>query len=156
MRSREISDLIGEIVANEGAELVDFECGGSSHRPVLRAYVDVPGGTTIEACAELSRKIEARLDASDRVGERYTLEVSSPGLDRPLRTRRDFDRLRGRPIVVAMRREVAGRRELVGTLEAVGGEEGEAFWLLLRPEAMEEPLRITADDIAFARPHLRW
>src|SRR5688572_28681773 len=103
MRTREISDLVGEVVTQAGAELVDLDCAGSPRRPLLRAYVHVPGGTTIAACAELSRRIAARLDASALVAESYVLEVSSPGLDRPLRTWRDFLRLAGHPVLVRMR-----------------------------------------------------
>jgi ribosome maturation factor RimP len=156
VRTQDISDLIGDVVAREGAELVDFEYSGSTRRPVLRAYVHIPGGTTVEACAELSRKIEARLDASELVGDRYTLEVSSPGLDRPLRARRDFERQRGHAITVRTTRPFAGRVELVGVLEEVGGETDDEFWIVLRPDAGGEPQRLGAEEIAAARPHIRW
>ena len=182
MRAREISDLIGEVVALEGAELVELQLSGSSRRPILRAYVDIPGGTTVDACAELSRRIEARLEAAELVGERYVLEVSSPGLDRPLRRRRDFARLVGRPVRLRLELSAeAGRaaaraagstpgrsgrpaasREVVGVLEGVGGpggvggEEAGDFWIVVRPEGWEETLRLEAREIAFARPHVPW
>ena len=152
MRSREISALIDEVVAAAGAELVDFRSVGSRHNPLLRAYVDVPGGTTAKACAELSRRIEARLDGSGLAGERYTLEVSSPGLDRPLLTRRDFARLLGRPVAVQVG---SGGGEFVGLLEDVGGED-EDFWIVLRVEGRQETMRLGGDQIASARPHVPW
>ncbi len=156
MRAPEISALVGAVVAGEGAELIELEVGGSSRRPLLRAYVDVPGGTSVEACAELSRKIEARLDASGLAGERYTLEVSSPGLDRPLRSRRDFERLLGKTVAVWRRDAGEGGSELVGTVEEVGGEGEGHFWLVLRPEGSAEPRRLDAGEITSAKPHLRW
>lgn len=155
MRGREISDLIADVVASEGAEVVDLEATGSS-RPLLRVYVDVPGGTTLAACAGLSRKIEERLDASGLLGDRYTLEVSSPGLDRPLRTRRDFNRLVGRPIRVGTRAEVTGAREIVGVLEEVGGWEDGPFWIALRPQGSAAALRLGEAEITFARAQMPW
>jgi ribosome maturation factor RimP len=156
MQTGEIFALIEKVVAEQGAELVDLASAGSGRCPVLRVYVDVPGGTTTEACAALSRAIEPRLEASGLVGERYVLEVSSPGLDRPLRTRRDFARLVGRPVEVRTRAG-AGRPMLVGVLEEVGGEGVESgFWIALRPERAPEPVRVQADDIAFARAHMPW
>jgi ribosome maturation factor RimP len=156
MRTAEIVSLVGEVVARWGAELVDVECAGTDRRPILRVYVDVPGGTTADACAELSRVLEARLEAGGLVGERYVLEVSSPGLDRPLRTRRDFARLLGRAVRVRTR-TVPDPRELVGVLEEVGGEEDEAgFWITLRPERAREAVRVRGDDIVFARAHVPW
>jgi ribosome maturation factor RimP len=152
MRNAEISALIGEVVAAEGAELVDLQCAGSDRRPLLRAFVDIPGGTTVHACAELSRRIEARLEQSGLVGDRYVLEVSSPGLERPLRTRRDFERLRGHGVRVRTRAGAAhGERELAGRLEEVGGDlGGTGFWIRLTP-AGREPLRIEAGEIELAK-----
>jgi ribosome maturation factor RimP len=157
MRTVEIVALIGTVVAEQGAELVELQSTGSERRPVLRAYVDIPGGTTADACARLSRAIEARLDASGLVGERYVLEVSSPGLDRRLRTRRDFARLVGRPVEVHTRRGGEAPRRLVGVLEEVGGEQGGGgFWIALRPERGRETVRVPADDIASAKAHMPW
>jgi len=157
MRTAEIVALIGEVVTQRGAELVDVQCAGSDRRPVLRVYVDVAGGITADVCAELSRALEARLEASGLVGDRYVLEVSSPGLDRPLQTRRDFVRLIGRPVQVRIRAVDGNRRELVGVLEAVGGEGDEpGFWIALRPARAREAVRVRADDIAFARVQVPW
>ncbi len=157
MRTGEIFALIEKVVAEQGAELVDVASAGSGRRPVLRVYVDVPGGTTAEACVELSRAIEARLETSGLVGERYVLEVSSPGLDRALRTRRDFARLVGWPVEVRTRAAAEDRRALVGVLEAVGEEAGGGgFWISLRPERAPESVRVRADDIAFAKAHMPW
>lgn len=134
---------------------MDLTLGVGSRRPSLRVYVDVPGGTTADALAKLSRKIEERLDATGVLGERYALEVSSPGLDRPLRTRRDFERLLGRD--VALRTAGGGPREILGVLEEVGEEpEGSGFWIRVRLARRDEPLRLVASEIESARAHTPW
>lgn len=118
----EIAAVVSDVVVREGGALVGLQVGGSARNPLVRAYVDLPGGTTVDACAILSRRIEARLESAAMLGERYTLEVSSPGLDRPLRSRRDFERLLGRPVEVRVARAGAGLREIVGLLEEVEEE----------------------------------
>lgn len=155
MPADEISTLIAEAVSAAGAELVDLRVAGSPRKPQLRVFVDVPGGTTAEACAELSRRIEARLDATGLAGERYTLEVSSPGLDRPLRTRRDFQRLLGKEVVVRIPTE-DGEKELVGVIEAVTGEAGEQFSIVLRSGGTGGSLRLAREQILQARAHIPW
>ncbi|MFN2432191.1 MAG: ribosome maturation factor RimP [Gemmatimonadota bacterium] len=154
----EITALVGAAVEEWGGELVEVQVVGSARKPLVRAYVDVPGGTTAEACAEISRRIEQRLETSGLVAARYTLEVSSPGLDRPLRTRRDFERLRGRRIALRLREEGGGGRQIVGVLEEVGGGEASGgFWIRLRPERRAGgELRLGAEQIASAKPHVQW
>ncbi len=154
MNRAELSTLVADLVAGEGGELVDLEVGGSPRKPVLRAYVDLPGGTTVGACAALSRKIEARLESAELVGERYVLEVSSPGLDRPLLSRRDFLRLRGRAVRVRERPSPGPGREWLGVLEEVGPEGGADFWIMLRPPGAAEPVRLEAGEIAGAKAHV--
>jgi ribosome maturation factor RimP len=88
-----------------GFELVEATWAGSAKRPILRIRIDVPDsvpghGVTVDQCAEVSRALEAWLDAHPAVPERYVLEVSSPGLDRPLTRRRDWIRFAGERIVV--------------------------------------------------------
>ena len=77
--------MLEPIVARDGFELVEVEWAREGAAWVLRVYVDRPGGVTIEHCQELSRTIETVLDVEDFIEPAYNLEVSSPGLDRPLR-----------------------------------------------------------------------
>jgi ribosome maturation factor RimP len=87
--------LLEPIIVRDGFELVEVEWGREGPAWVLRVYVDRPGGVTIDHCQELSRTIEPVLDGEDFIEPAYNLEVSSPGLDRPLRKPADFDRFAG-------------------------------------------------------------
>ena len=86
-----------------GYELVDLEQVGSKTRPILRIRIDRPDpeqGVTLEDCARVSRELESFLDENPQLGERYVLEVSSPGVERPLVKARDFERFAGKEIAI--------------------------------------------------------
>jgi ribosome maturation factor RimP len=105
-----------------GFELVDVEYSADGGRNVLRIYIDRPAGITVDDCAKVSRQVSAVLDVEDPIPEGYTLEVSSPGLDRPLVKREDFERFAGQQVKVRMREAVAERRNFKGTLVGVEGD----------------------------------
>jgi ribosome maturation factor RimP len=105
-----------------GFELVDVEYAADGGRNVLRVYIDRPAGITVDDCAKVSRQVSAVLDVEDPIPEQYLLEVSSPGLDRPLVKREDFERFAGQQVKVRMREAVSGRRNFKGTLEGVEGD----------------------------------
>ena len=89
----ELQTLIEPIVRDHGLELMDAELVRGRGPLQLRVFVDTPGGdglVPVEACARVSRELGTQLDASDVIDNRYVLEVSSPGLDRPLARERDF------------------------------------------------------------------
>lgn len=119
---------IEPVVAREldqlGFDLVELRRGGSKSRPVLEIRIDRRDGTkvTIDDCARASRALEARLEGDALVDERYVLEVSSPGADRPLKSAADWRRFVGkRAIVTSM--QLAGGKEEVEIL-ALEGEDG--------------------------------
>lgn len=99
-----------------GFELVDVRLAGSGRSRVLRVYIDIPGGVTVEDCAEVSEQLSAILDVEDPIRERYTLEVSSPGLDRPLMQPKDFRRFSGETVKLRLRQPRAGQRNFRGRL----------------------------------------
>jgi len=105
-----------------GFELVDVEYAADGGRNVLRVYIDRPDGITVDDCAKVSRQVSAVLDVEDPIPEGYTLEVSSPGLDRPLVKRADFERFAGQDVKVRMREAVSGRRNFKGMLVGVEGD----------------------------------
>jgi ribosome maturation factor RimP len=105
-----------------GYELVDVEYAADGGRNVLRIYIDRPAGITVDDCAKVSRQLSAILDVEDPIPEQYVLEVSSPGLDRPLVKREDFERFSGQQVKVRMREAVTGRRNFKGTLVGVEGD----------------------------------
>jgi ribosome maturation factor RimP len=145
--------VIEPIVEQAGAELVDLEVAGSHGRPVVRAYVDTLGGITLDECARLSRLVEAELERSGMVPERYVLEVSSPGIDRPLTRRQHFERFVGHEIDVRLYAKRDGRKKFVGTLERVEGTEP-GFRIIVRDE--QQRWTFADDEIARTRLHVRW
>jgi ribosome maturation factor RimP len=99
-----------------GFDLVDVELAGQGHRNTLRVYIDGPRGVTVDDCAAVSRQLSAILDVEDPIPGRYALEVSSPGLDRPLVSPEDFRRFRGEEVKLRTTDAVDGRRNFKGRL----------------------------------------
>lgn len=97
-----ISDLATPIAQQAGLDLLEVRLLGSGSRTRVRVVVDRKGGVDVGTCQQLSRSLEAVLDDVDRLSS-YTLEVTSPGTDRPLRDQRDFDRIEGRTVRVTLR-----------------------------------------------------
>lgn len=146
-----------------GFELVDAEWAGSSRRPILRIRVDVregagSDGVTVDDCATVSRGLEAWLDALEAMPERYVLEVSSPGVERPLVRRRDFTRFAGQKVAVKGHDVLAGRaRRLEGELLGVAGgdEDEEKERVRLRLPGGDE-VEIPREQIAGAHIVFEW
>ena len=111
--------LLSPIMEEHGFELVDVEYVKEGSSWYLRAYIDKPGGITIDDCEMVSRRLSDLLDAEDYIPEAYILEVSSPGLGRPLKKEKDFARSLGKEVEVRTFRAVAdGEKELSGVLTA--------------------------------------
>lgn len=149
-----------ERVESLGYELVELERAGSRTRPILRLRIDRQpggdgGGVTLDDCARVSRALEAQLDADPALSERYTLEVSSPGVERPLRRDRDFERFAGEEIAVQGDAPLAGRaRRLEGELLGlVQGERGAAVRLRLADGAEVD---VPREEIGKAHLIFRW
>jgi ribosome maturation factor RimP len=107
------------LVERRGAELVDVELRGNPGSRVVRIYVDRVGGISLNECAAISRDISDRFDIEDMIDGSYRLEVSSPGVTRPLTTLADFQRAVGRRVRILVRGEGDqrfGRGEVIGTL----------------------------------------
>jgi ribosome maturation factor RimP len=108
--------ILAPIMEAEGFELVDTEFvkeGGSYY---LRAYIDKPGGITIDDCEKVSRQLSDRLDEEDFVEESYILEVSSPGLGRQLKKDKDFERNLGKAVELKRYKALDNRKEFEGIL----------------------------------------
>ena len=112
-----VSDWALEILRDTNIELVDVEFVRERDW-YLRVYLDKAGGIEIDDCQMVSEKLEAMLDAKDPIRESYYLEVSSPGLDRPLKKDKDFIRHQGSKVEVAFFAPKNGKKQLVGVLEA--------------------------------------
>jgi ribosome maturation factor RimP len=105
-----------------GFELVDAELSGGHQHRTLRVYIDSPHGVTVDDCAAVSRQLSSILDVEDPFPGSYTLEVSSPGLDRPLVTPADFHRFQGAIIKVRLLSALDGRRNFTGRLVETSAE----------------------------------
>ena len=116
---RMVSTLAGPIIDEAGFEQVDLELAGRQGSYVLRLLIDKPGGVTINDCAKVNRELSSLLDLEDPIPSRYTLEVSSPGLDRPFKTERDFRRALGKRVKVISADENGGSVTRVGLLEGI-------------------------------------
>jgi ribosome maturation factor RimP len=132
------------LVADLGMELVDVEYRREGHGWVLRFFIDKEGGIGVDDCAKVSREISAYLEVEDLVAHAYHLEVSSPGLERPLKKKEDFVRFIDRQIRIKLRQPVGDQRVLVGTL---CGLEGDTVVLMLE----EEKVFIDMGNISKAR-----
>jgi len=108
--------LILPILNEKQFELVDVEYVKEAGDWYLRAYIDKPGGITIDDCEAVSRKLSDLLDEADFIPDAYILEVSSPGLTRPLKKDRDYDRNIGKPVEIKLFKAVSGRKEITADL----------------------------------------
>ncbi|UCF37872.1 MAG: ribosome maturation factor RimP [Acidobacteriota bacterium] len=111
---RRAEQLIQDLVESEGFELVHVEFVPKGGAPILRVYLDRPGGITISDCAEVSRQISALFDVEDFLDFHYTLEVSSPGIERPLFKADDFRRFTGKEIRLVTFEKVGNRKNFTG------------------------------------------
>ncbi len=114
-----IRELIQSALEEEGAELVELIYRKEAGRQVLRLLVDREGGITLEDCVALNERIGNLLEESDAITERYVLEVDSPGIDRPFKVKRDYERALGRLVRVSLSEAVLDKKEYIGRLEQV-------------------------------------
>jgi ribosome maturation factor RimP len=123
MKDEELNALLAPLISDLGLELVGIEFSPGHGGSLLRVYVDAPGRpVTIEDCERASREISALLDVNDPVAGRYTLEVSSPGLDRPLFTPEHFTRFIGAAVKINVNLPLDGRRRFHGTIKEIAGD----------------------------------
>lgn len=118
-----ITEISAKIAEREKLELVAVEVAGTSRNLTVRIFIDKPGGVTIEECATVSRNVGDKLDEVDLIPAAYTLEVSSPGLDRPLLKLEDFERFKGNLAKVRTHQPIEGQRNFKGRIDGISGEE---------------------------------
>jgi ribosome maturation factor RimP len=114
--TQKIEQILAPILSDESIELVDLEFNPSGKRWMLRIYIDKDGGITIADCAKVNRELGRALDVEDLIDHPYTLEVSSPGLTRPLRKIEDFAKHKGKPCRIVTREPMEGRKEFRGEI----------------------------------------
>ncbi len=118
-RVREIAERAAE---ERGLELVHVEVAGGARSPIVRIFIDKPEGVTHEDCAGVSLHVGAVLDVEDFIHSAYTLEVSSPGLERGLYRREDYERFAGQLAKLKTRQPVGGQRNFRGRILGVEGD----------------------------------
>jgi ribosome maturation factor RimP len=117
-RVRQIAD---RVAIDHGVELVHAEVAGPDGKPIVRIFIDKPGGVTHKDCSEVSQYLGTLLDVEDFIHAAYTLEVSSPGLERGLYKRKDFERFAGSRVKLKTSSPIGGQRNFRGRLIAVDG-----------------------------------
>jgi ribosome maturation factor RimP len=144
-----LQSVVSPILWTLGLELVDVLCVGQGPRSVVRILIDKPGGVTVADCEQAHRALGPALDVADPFPHAYTLEVSSPGLDRPFRRTQDYQRAIGKEVSLKLRQPLEGQWRITGRL----AEADEQAVVLRLPTGTSGPelLRLDRGMIAEAR-----
>jgi ribosome maturation factor RimP len=118
-----VSGIAARVAAERGLEVVHAEVASSGRTTVVRIFIDKPGGVTLEDCSEVSLHVGTILDVEDFIHSAYTLEVSSPGLERGLYKREDYERFAGKLAKLKSREPVNGQRNFRGRIIGVEGDD---------------------------------
>jgi ribosome maturation factor RimP len=118
-----VQELAERVAIDHGLELVHAEVAGPDNKPIVRVFIDKPQGVTHDDCSEVSTHLGTVLDVEDFIHASYTLEVSSPGLERGLYKRADYERFAGSNAKMKTRQAINGQRNFRGQLLGVEGDE---------------------------------
>lgn len=149
MRAK-VKEIIEPVIKGLGVALEDMELRKMGRRVFLRVIIDKEGGVVIDDCEQVSREIEAQLDVEDPIPYPYTLEVSSPGLDRPLKTPGDFKRFCGKTARIVTSAPVENQTFFIGEIIEAGDTE---VILLL---SKDKKINIQHKDIVRARLEVKF
>jgi ribosome maturation factor RimP len=127
MAKSSISDIVRSIalpiVEEAGCELVDVEFVKEGGNWFLRVYIDKPGGVSLEDCERVSQPLNQKIDETDPIPHAYYMEVSSPGLERTLKTPRDFEKAMGQLVEIKLFKAVDGTKRYEGQLDSYDGKQ---------------------------------
>ena len=118
-----VQELAERVAIDHGLELVHAEVAGPDNKPIVRVFIDKPQGVTHEDCSEVSTHLGTILDVEDFIHAPYTLEVSSPGIERGLYKRADYERFAGSLAKMKTRQPINGQRNFRGRLIELDGDE---------------------------------
>lgn len=124
-KNRKINELANSIAGDYGLEIADIELAGNQRRPILRVFIDKEQGVTLDECEMFSRALSALLDVEDPISSSYVLEVSSPGLDRPLKKKRDFEKSIGKKARIITNESLNNQNFFVGWITRADDEKVE-------------------------------
>jgi ribosome maturation factor RimP len=122
-KEQQLQVILAPAVTALGYEFWGLEYLTHARQAVLRVFIDSPNGITVEDCAKVSRQLSAVLDVEDPIAIEYALEVSSPGMDRPLFTLEQYQRYCGQHVKIRLRAPFEGRRNFSGRLVGVEAED---------------------------------
>ncbi len=143
-----LQEIISPILWTLGLELVDVVCVGQGPRSVVRVLINKPGGVTITDCEQAHKALGPALDVADPFPHAYTLEVSSPGLDRPFKRLQDFQRAIGKEVSLKLRQPVEGQWKVTGRLMEV---DERAVVLAVGAPRTSQPMSLDREMIAEAK-----
>lgn len=143
-----LHDIISPILWTLGLELVDVVCVGRGPRSVVRVLIDKSGGVSIADCEQAHKALGPALDVADPFPHAYTLEVSSPGLDRPFKRPQDYQRAIGKEVSLKLRQPLEGQWRITGQLVQV---DEQAVVLAVAATRIPQTVRLTRDMIAEAK-----
>ena len=141
---RTLTELLEPVAATHGFELVAVEQTGGHKSPIIRVLLDREDGLDLDAICLANRWVSDTIDEADPIGGRYTLEVSSPGVDRPLRTREHFERFAGETVTIKTKPHGNERATWTGTLLGIDGAD-------ILVEVDDETVRVPFDSVQKAR-----
>ena len=143
-----VQAIAERVAIDHGLELVHAEVAGPENKPIVRIFIDKPTGVTHQDCSEVSLHVGTILDVEDFIHSSYTLEVSSPGLERGLYKRQDYERFAGSLAKVRTRQPINGQRNFRGRLLGIDGDE------VLFDDRTSGRVKVALDSIAKANLEL--
>jgi ribosome maturation factor RimP len=145
-----IRDMAQREARDEDVDVLAVELKGQGSRQIVRVVVDRKGGVSIDVCQRISQRLSRRLDAADPIGGRYTLEVTSPGVDWPLEDRAAFNRVEGRDVLIHRRRDDGAVEQVRGRVVNAGDDAVEL------DSGNNGAVAVAYDDIVKAAQALPW
>ena len=136
-------------------EIVEVECHGKGAKTIVRVIVEKEGGVGITDCEQFHHSLGRALDVADPIPHAYRLEVSSPGLDRPLKRRKDYDQVVGRNIRVKVHDSIHGKETLVGQLAEVN-DQGITLQVPVRHSRTSQRVVLEWDAIVQSKREIEW
>jgi ribosome maturation factor RimP len=140
-----LTELVASAVEPLGYELLGLEYMSQGRHSILRIYIDSPDGITLEDCEKASRQVSAVMDVEDPIKGEYSLELSSPGLDRPLFSLKHYEQFTGSKVKLRLHVAIEGRRKYTGVIKGI--EDERVVIGVLENDSEQEIIRVPLENI---------